>query len=70
MNYNINKNINNEIDWFGVLVDLARFLRSPEGCPWDRKQTASDFARFAREELDELLTVELQVAEALDSVVS
>jgi len=55
VNYNIDKKRNTEIDWFEALAELARFLRSPEGCPWDRKQAAGDFARFAREELDELL---------------
>lgn len=43
-----------EQEWFQALADLARFLRSPEGCPWDRKQTARDFAAFAREEGEEL----------------
>lgn len=42
-----------EQDWFQALADLARYLRSPEGCPWDRQQTARSFADFAREEADE-----------------
>ncbi len=42
-----------ETEWFGALISLARFLRSPEGCPWDQKQHAIDFARFAGEETDE-----------------
>ena len=42
-----------EIEWFGALMSLARFLRSPEGCPWDQKQRAIDFAKFAGEETDE-----------------
>lgn len=50
----------NESDWFGALAALSRFLRGPEGCPWDREQTARDFAGYAREELDELV-------EAVDS---
>ncbi len=45
----------NETEWFAALAGLARFLRSPEGCPWDRKQTALDFARFVREEVDEYI---------------
>lgn len=45
----------NEKDWFQALIDLARYLRSPEGCPWDREQTSNDFARFAREESDEMV---------------
>ena len=43
-----------ELGWFDALVRLARYLRSPNGCPWDRKQTAQDFARFAIEEGREL----------------
>jgi len=43
-----------EPQWFEALVRLARYLRSPEGCPWDRKQTAKDFARYCREEAEEL----------------
>jgi len=45
----------NEQEWFQVLLDLARYLRSPEGCPWDREQTSCDFAKFACEEGRELL---------------
>jgi tetrapyrrole methylase family protein/MazG family protein len=44
-----------EQDWFQALADLARYLRSPEGCPWDRDQSSRDFAAFAREESDELV---------------
>ena len=44
-----------EIDWFQALAALARYLRSPDGCPWDREQTAARFAAFAREEADEYL---------------
>jgi tetrapyrrole methylase family protein/MazG family protein len=43
-----------EQEWFQVLADLARFLRGPDGCPWDRDQSAEDFAKFAREEAVEL----------------
>ena len=43
-----------EADWLAALLDLARFLRSAEGCPWDRKQTTASFARFLGEEADEL----------------
>ena len=43
-----------EKDWFQALADLARFLRGPEGCPWDAKQTHRDFARYATEEAQEL----------------
>lgn len=44
-----------EQEWYQVLADLARFLRSPEGCPWDRDQSSRDFAAFAREESLELI---------------
>ncbi|HIJ73266.1 MAG TPA: hypothetical protein HPP83_04110 [Candidatus Hydrogenedentes bacterium] len=43
-----------EADWFEALVGLARFLRSPEGCPWDRAQSGASFAGFLREEAAEL----------------
>jgi len=49
-----------EPDWFEALAELARYLRSPDGCPWDRVQTSRQFAEYAREELGELL-------ESLDS---
>ena len=44
----------NETDWFEALASLARYLRGPDGCPWDRKQTVADFARFLGEEAEEL----------------
>ena len=43
-----------ETDAFSALMALARFLRSPEGCPWDRKQTTNSFAAFILEEAGEL----------------
>lgn len=43
-----------ELDWFEALIALARYLRTPEGCPWDREQTARDFARYLHEESQEL----------------
>lgn len=39
-----------EIEWFEALTSLARFLRTPEGCPWDREQSTTDFAKYAIEE--------------------
>jgi len=51
----IEKQPQSELEWFGALVSLTRYLRGPEGCPWDRKQTARSFARFVREEAEELL---------------
>lgn len=50
----LSKNPENETEWFDALIRMARFLRSPEGCPWDRKQRAENFAVFAGEEAVEL----------------
>jgi len=44
-----------ETSWFEALANLARYLRTPEGCPWDREQTAHDFARFTKGEVEELI---------------
>lgn len=44
-----------ERDWHQALIDLARYLRSPEGCPWDQKQSALDFARFQAGETAEYI---------------
>lgn len=44
-----------ELEWFEALIGLARFLRGPEGCPWDREQTALTFAQYAKEEADEMV---------------
>ncbi len=35
-------------------MNLARYLRTPEGCPWDREQTSSNFAKYLGEEVVEL----------------
>lgn len=43
-----------ESEWFEAVISLARYLRSPQGCPWDQQQTAKNFADFAREEAVEL----------------
>lgn len=51
----LNFEINKEGDLFELLINLARYLRSPEGCPWDRKQTSLDFARYAKEECEEFI---------------
>ena len=42
-----------EAQWFEALISLARYLRTPDGCPWDREQTTADFAKFAVEESSE-----------------
>lgn len=36
-------------------MNLTRYLRGPEGCPWDREQTALTFAQYAVKEGDELV---------------
>lgn len=46
---------NTELEWFQALANLARYLRGPEGCPWDREQTALDFAQYAKKEADEFI---------------
>jgi len=51
----INFETNRTGELFELLIDLARYLRSPEGCPWDRKQTSLDFARYAKEECEEYI---------------
>jgi len=45
---------------FQKLQDIIAALRSPDGCPWDRKQTAQSFKSYLIEEVHELL-------EAIDS---
>ncbi len=42
-----------ELQWFEALMSLARYLRTPDGCPWDREQSAADFAKYAVEESSE-----------------
>ena len=44
-----------ETEWFEALIRLARYLRGPEGCPWDRDQSALDFGRYAKGEAEELV---------------
>ena len=51
----LQKDPENECDWFGALAAMTRYLRSPQGCPWDQKQTATSFAEHAKGELDEYL---------------
>ncbi len=50
----LNKLPVNDADWFSALMKLARYLRSPEGCPWDREQTSLSFSGYLHEEVDEL----------------
>ena len=44
-----------ESEWFEALIALARYLRTPEGCPWDRAQGSADFARYLTDEVEELV---------------
>jgi len=37
------------------LISLIRKLRSPEGCPWDRKQTSGDIGKYLLEEAYEVI---------------
>ncbi len=37
------------------LLGLARYLRSPQGCAWDREQKAHNFAKFLQDESQELV---------------
>ncbi len=50
----LDKEPTTEIEWFEALVRLARYLRGPDGCPWDQKQTAKDFCDCLIEETQEL----------------
>lgn len=36
-------------------MSLARYLRTPDGCPWDREQSVVDFAKYAIEEAGEFV---------------
>lgn len=44
-----------EPEWFEALIALARYLRGPEGCPWDKVQSSSDFAGYLKGEAEELV---------------
>ena len=44
-----------EDDPFDDLVDLVRYLRSEEGCPWDREQTMETMVEHLREESEEVV---------------
>ncbi|OGN89679.1 MAG: nucleoside triphosphate pyrophosphohydrolase [Chloroflexi bacterium RBG_13_46_14] len=43
------------LDRFGKLVEIIARLRSPDGCPWDRRQTHSSLREFLLEECYEAL---------------
>lgn len=44
-----------ELDQFETLVKIIARLRSPDGCPWDRKQTHSSLREYVLEECYEVL---------------
>ena len=50
----LKKNPESETEWFEALIGLARYLRTPEGCPWDREQSSADFVKYLQEEAGEL----------------
>jgi len=51
----LSKEPESELDWFEALISLARFLRTPEGCPWDREQSSADFTEYMIGEGEELV---------------
>lgn len=51
----LSTNYSKEGEVFETLLELARYLRGPDGCPWDRKQTSLDFAKYASEECGEYI---------------
>ena len=42
-------------DKFERLIEIMRALRAPDGCPWDREQTAASLRPFVLEETYEVL---------------
>lgn len=44
-----------ETEWFDALIALARFLRTPDGCPWDREQGSKEFSGFLLSEAQEMV---------------
>ena len=40
---------------FDGLMALVTHLRGPDGCPWDREQTARSMRRYVMEECHELI---------------
>ena len=43
-----------ELEELRELIALIRKLRAPDGCPWDRKQTKQDIAKYLLDETYEL----------------
>src|SRR3981081_3614172 len=44
-------------DGVGAIFEVARLLRAPDGCPWDREQTHESLRPYLLEEAHELLEV-------------
>lgn len=58
--------MNHSDDSFNKLVELSRYLRSPEGCPWDKEQTMDSLKSHIIEEAYELVqAIEQQDREEL-----
>ena len=51
----LSKTPEQESEWFQALIDLARYLRTPEGCPWDREQDSRKFAAYVEGEAREMV---------------
>ena len=47
--------ISKNLDSFETLVEIIALLRSPQGCPWDRKQTHQSLRKNLLEETYEVL---------------
>lgn len=52
---NIREIIGKEHFTFDDLADIVRYLRSPDGCPWDRAQTHESIGKNSIEEIYELI---------------
>ena len=55
-----------EAESFVALIELARYLRTPAGCPWDREQDSQKFAIFHKEEGQEMLDAYAEGNDALE----
>lgn len=48
------ENIDEAQKELGELIALIQKLRSPDGCPWDRRQTARDIGKYLLNEAYEV----------------
>lgn len=51
----VDENEARPLDPFTLLFQLVEQLRGPEGCPWDRRQTAISLQKYLLEETNELI---------------